>query len=141
MLRLFLSPVVVRMVHGGTLAESLNVQAIRLGIPQLSMLSVIAHANMRFGGTLSEILTHVVASLNNRLQVQHEFDAMTAEMRASAKVLAALPVVVIALVFVLNPGYLVFFADDPLGQALIGAAFAFAVLGGFILRALTRIED
>ena len=136
-----LRPVALRLAHGATLAESLLLQGERLGIAELTMMSVIVHANMRFGGSLSDVLSRLAASLNNRQQVQREFNAMTAEMRSSAKVLVALPILVSAAVFVISPQYLSFFANDPLGQILIGGAAGCATLGAVVLHHMTRIED
>jgi tight adherence protein B len=141
LVRAYLRPVAVRLAHGATLAEALNLQGLRLGMPQLTMLSVVAHASQRFGGSLGEVLSHVVTTLNYRLQVQREFDAMTAEIRASANVLIALPIVVAGVVFLFNPGYLAFFSEDPLGQIMIGFAAAFAAMGVVAMRLMTRIED
>lgn len=140
LVRVYLRPVAVRLAHGATLADSLQLQGYRLGVPELTMLSVIAHASQRFGGSLGEILTHVVRSLNDRLQVQREFDAMTAEIRASAKILVALPILVTIVVFLLNPGYLAFFMDDPLGVRMLGIALALTATGIIVVRLLSRIE-
>lgn len=140
LVRAYLQPVAARLAHGATLADSLQLQGYRLDVPELTMLSVTAHASQRFGGSLGEILTHVVQSLNHRLQVQREFDAMTAEIRASAKILVALPILVAVAVFLLNPSYLAFFANDPLGVYMLGGAVTLTVIGIVVVRLLTRIE-
>jgi tight adherence protein B len=136
----YLQPVAVRLSHGGTLAESLSLQGYRLGLPQLTVLSVVAHANARFGGNLGEVLSRVVTTLIDRQRVQREFDAMTAEMRVSAKILVFLPVAVSAFVLMMNPAYLKFFTEEPMGHSLATAAIGMAALGMLVLRVMSRIE-
>lgn len=138
--RHYLQPVAIRLAHGATIADSLLLQGERLGIAELTMMSVIFHANLQFGGSLGDVLTRLVEALNNRLQVQREFNAMTAEMRSSAKVLVALPLVVSGAVFATNPHYLSFFAHDHLGRTLIVISVGWVLMGVVVLRHMTRIE-
>lgn len=136
----YLRPVSRRLTHGATFSESLNLQALRLGLPELSLLSVMAHANARFGGSLSEVLQRVATLMVDRMRVQKEFDAMTAEMRASAKVLVFLQVVVLLFVLATNPDYLAFFLQVPLGHILLAIALGMIITGTVILRFMCRIE-
>jgi len=104
------------------------------------MFSVIAQANMRFGGSLGEILSHLATTISDQSRMQREFEAMTAEIRTSAKVLVGLPFVVIGAVLIANPNYLMFFVNDPQGANFVIAAAAFALTGLIVLRRLSRVE-
>jgi len=136
----YLRPVSVRLTLGATFAESLNLQGYRLRIPQLTLLSIVAHANARFGGSLGEVLSRVATMMINRSRVQKEFDAMTAEMRISAKILVCLPIAVSVFVLITNRPYMIFFLEDPLGHTLALAALGMVLLGGVVLHFICRIE-
>jgi tight adherence protein B len=140
MVQAFLRPVAVRLSHGINLAEALRAQGNRLGIPEISMLAMVAHANLRFGGSLADILDRLSDVVRGRLQAQSEFDAATSEVRSSSKVLFLLPVLVVGAIFAVKPDYLDFFVHQELGHYLLGYAAGSAVVGALVLNRLQKIR-
>lgn len=140
MVQIFLRPVAVRLSHGINLAEALRAQGNRLGIPEISMLAMVAHANLRFGGSLSDILDRLSDVVRGRIQAQSEFDAATSEVRSSSKVLFLLPVLVVGAIFAVKPDYLEFFVHERLGHYLLGYAVGSAFVGALVLNRLQTIR-
>lgn len=138
--RTYLMPTSTRMSLGAGFADSLRVQAERLGNADIEMLAMIAQANLRYGGSLGDILDRLVKTLRGQIQVQKEFDALTSETRSSAKVLFALPLVVSGVIFSSQPSYIEFFVDDPTGQKLLVYAVVSNILGMLVLRRLSNLE-
>jgi tight adherence protein B len=55
-------------------------------------------------------------------------------------VLAAIPAVVGALMFLVNPTYARFFVDDPVGHQLLAGALGLQLAGYLIIRKIVTIE-
>jgi tight adherence protein B len=138
--QVYLRPVAIRLSHGVNLADALRAQGNRLGIAELAMLAMVAHANMRFGGSLSDILDRLSDTVRGRNQAQQEFEAATAEVRSSSKVLFVLPILVVGMIFAIKPDYLTFFLEDPTGHALLGYAVGSVIVGALVLNRLQTIR-
>lgn len=136
----YVRPALIRQKMGMPLAVAFHNQATRLGLPELAFLAFVAQVNTRFGGNLSEAMTHIAQIERNRLRSFHEFEALTAEVVASARMLTALPVVVAAAIFVVNPDYIRFFLDDPSGSIILYICAGFMVGGFWAMRHMSRID-
>lgn len=136
----YLAPVSVRLSLGETLPDALDPQAERLAIPELSMLTLIARAHQRYGGTLADILDDLVRTLRDRDRIGREFRALSAETRASTRVLMALPVLVIGAIMLIRPDYLMFFVEEPRGRIYLAAACALQLAGIAAIRRLSAVS-
>jgi tight adherence protein B len=58
----------------------------------------------------------------------------------SGRVLAAIPAVVGALMFLVNPSYARFFVDDPVGHEMLAGACGLQLVGYLIIRKIVTIE-
>ena len=58
----------------------------------------------------------------------------------SGRVLSAIPGIVAALMFVVNPQYARFFIDYPVGHQLVAATLALQVLGYLIIKKIVTFE-
>ena len=135
-----LLPVVRRVEHGVPFHEALQSRAILLRCNELAMLAAIAHANQRYGGSLSQILEHYTRMLRDRLRMKNEMNALSAEARTSAKAMMLLSVMVAAGIFQSNPDYLFFFTESTIGRVLLIYGSCSGLLGTFVMSRLARIE-
>lgn len=136
----YISPAVNRHRLGMPLAAALEVQAERLGIPEISMLALVAHVSFRFGGNLGDILSHVATVERDRTRVKQELRALTAEVRSSTRVLLALPAVVASAIVLIQPGYVSYFIDDVVGRVLLAYCVLSAVVGLSVMHQMNRID-
>ncbi len=116
---------------GRPLEVALEDSARRANVADFDWVVMAIGIQREVGGNLAELLSTVADTMVSRERLRQEVKTLTAEGRISAIVLAALPVVIGAAVYVLNPTYL-----DPLlkrtsGQLMILAAIA-AGIGGFV---------
>jgi tight adherence protein B len=92
------------------------------------------------GGNLIEILENIAETIRGRFVFFAKVKAMTGEARISATILGSLPMVVIALLGVMNPEYLSPLVDDVKGN-LILCICAFLYLSGVtIMRDLSKVN-
>jgi tight adherence protein B len=90
------------------------------------------------GGNLAEILDRTVFVIRDRLRIQGEIRTHTAQGRLTGWILSALPIIMLALTNILNPGYSSVLLHDPTGQKLIYACVAMLSIGTFIIHRIVN---
>jgi len=92
------------------------------------------------GGNLVDILAQIATTLRERFVFYGKVRALTAEGRASAIILGALPFVAALLITVTNPTYLGPLIEDPIGNMMLLAGFVLWGLGFLWIRSLIQVE-
>jgi tight adherence protein B len=90
------------------------------------------------GGNLAEILDRTVFVIRERLRIQGEIRTQTAQGRLTGWILSALPIVMLVLINLLNPGYSSILLHDPLGRKMIYASIGMLVTGTLIIRQIVN---
>jgi tight adherence protein B len=90
------------------------------------------------GGNLVEILDRTVFVIRERLRVQGEIQVQTAQGRLTGWILTALPVVMLLLLNLVNPGYSSILFHEPVGRKLIYISLAMLGIGGGIIRQIVN---
>ncbi|MCZ2804471.1 type II secretion system F family protein [Modestobacter sp. VKM Ac-2983] len=91
------------------------------------------------GGNLAEVLDRVGATIRDRGQLRRQAQALSAEGRASAVVLLALPVVVGGAMHLVSPTYIGRLLDGPTGLAMLGTAVVLMVVGAVWVRRVVTV--
>ena len=94
----------------------------------------------RTGGNLAELLDKLAQLIRERFKLRARIRAVSAQGLMSGRILAAIPLAVGVLMFVVNPTYARFFIDDPMGHELLGAAVGLQVIGYMIIRKIVTFE-
>ncbi len=93
------------------------------------------------GGNLVEILERTVGVIRDRLRIQGEIRTQTAQGRLTGWILSALPVIMLILINLINPGYSRILLTDPVGRKLIYISACMLITGTFIInKIVTGIE-
>lgn len=92
------------------------------------------------GGNLAEILDTTAAMIRERVRLQGEISALTAEGRLSASILVALPALLGLIVNHLSPGYL-----NPLVQTHVGVLLSIGagsgmLMGMLVIRKMLQVQ-
>jgi tight adherence protein B len=90
------------------------------------------------GGGLTETLETLADTIRKRENARKRGHALASEARTSIYVLAALPIVVGAMLFVVNPDYIGLLFTDPTGEMLLGAAVGMLVTGIWIMQQIIK---
>jgi len=125
---------------GRDLGEALNGTAERMRSDDFMWATQAINVNRETGGNLAEVLQHVAGTIRERNQIRRQVKALSAEGRLSAIVLICLPIVVFALVMVLQPGYLATFFQSVIGIAALVVAVVLLVVGSLWMLATTRVK-
>jgi tight adherence protein B len=90
------------------------------------------------GGNLVDILDRTVHVIRERLRIQGEIQIQTAQGRLTGWILSGLPVVMMVLLNVVNPGYSGILFHDPVGRKLIYLGLGMLVVGSLIIRRIVN---
>jgi tight adherence protein B len=90
------------------------------------------------GGNLAEILDRTVFVIRERLRIQGEIQVQTAQGRITGWILSALPIVMMVVLNVVNPGYSSILFHDPFGRKLMYCSMGMLAFGAFIIRRIVN---
>lgn len=138
--RSYFAQAIRRLEMGAPAGDTLQQLANRLQIAEVSMLAAAVKTNLRFGGSVGTVLTNLAQILRERVRIKRELAAATSEAKVSAKVLIAMPLLCMAMLFMINPAYITFFATDSRGHTLLTVAVGLQVSGVLVIRRLMRLE-
>ncbi len=92
------------------------------------------------GGDLAEILDKIGELIRDRFRIWGQVQALTGEGRLSGIVLLALPPVLFATVYYLNPDYVGVLFTDPMGKKMLAGGVIMQVLGALVIRKIVNIK-
>jgi len=94
----------------------------------------------RTGGNLAELLDKLAEIIRERFKLRGRIRAVSAQGLMSGRILAAIPLAVGVIMFVVNPQYTRFFFDDPVGNQLLARAVTLQLAGYAAIRRIVTIE-
>lgn len=115
----------------------LSLQA-RVDSMDLKMFVTAVLVQRESGGNLGEVLANISDIMRERFALEGELETLTAESRLSARILAALPVLVFVGMFVLNPSFMQPMLQQAAGQIMLVLAGLSVAIGYLVM---VRIAD
>jgi tight adherence protein B len=110
------------------------------GVLELRFLAAAFALQRRTGGGLGDLLEPLASTLAERVSLRREVRALTAEGRATAWVIGALPLAFLAITGVVRPEYASLLFTHPTGRLLLGTAIALEIAGFAAMRRMARVE-
>jgi tight adherence protein B len=113
----------------------------RVPSPDLRVLVTAILVQRETGGNLPEILDRTVFVIRDRLRIQGEIQTQTAQGRLTGWILSGLPIVMLVLLNVVNPGYSNILLHDPTGRKLVYFSAGMLAMGSLIIRRIVNGID
>jgi tight adherence protein B len=110
----------------------------RVPSPDLRVLVTAILVQKDTGGNLAEILDRTVFVIRERLRIQGEIQTQTAQGRMTGWILSLLPIGMMLLLNVVNPGYSSILFSDPFGRKLIYISLGMLAIGSFFIRQIVN---
>jgi tight adherence protein B len=110
------------------------------GVLELRFLAAAFALQRRTGGSLGDLLEPLASTLAERVALRREVRALTAEGRATAWVIGALPLAFLAITGAVRPEYASLLFTHPTGRLLLGIAIALEIAGFAAMRRMARVE-
>jgi tight adherence protein B len=125
---------------GVPLDEALEVMVHRMSSKDFAQVALVATLQRETGGNTAEVLDRVTDTVRERLALQRMIKTLTAQGRMSRWVVSALPVVLLAIITLINPEYMSPLYDEPIGRVLLAAAGAMVVAGSLVIKRIVDIK-
>lgn len=125
---------------GNTLESALDNMQRRVASPDFELVVTAVLIQRQVGGDLASILDTISETIAERIRMRREVLALTAQGRASGWVLAAIPIGLFIILYMMSPNYLSPLLDTDIGRMCIVGAFVLEVIGFFVIQRIVDIK-
>ncbi|MDX2276488.1 MAG: type II secretion system F family protein [Hyphomonadaceae bacterium] len=125
---------------GVPLDQSMQRMFERMPLPEVNFFSIVLIIQQKTGGNLSESLGNLSTVLRSRKLMKEKVKALSAEAKASAMIIGALPFCVMATVYVTKPDYIMILFTDPMGHVILLGSAIMMGAGIMIMRNMVNFK-
>ncbi|MGE5390078.1 MAG: type II secretion system F family protein [Deltaproteobacteria bacterium] len=112
----------------------------RVGSDDLDMIITGIIIQRQVGGNLAEILENISGTIRERSRIKREIMVLTAQGRLSGLIIGLLPLVLIAVMLLINPDYFNVMIRDIRGIVMLGTAVVLEIIGFILINKITDID-
>jgi tight adherence protein B len=134
--------VVQEVGYGLSPDEALSHLVDRMNSEDLNLLVTAVNVQREVGGNLVEVLEVIATTIRERIKLVGEVGVLTAQQQLSGYIIAALPVGLALLLFIISPTYMLsmFTLTHWFGFALVGCSGVMVLTGLFFIRRIVDIK-
>lgn len=125
---------------GLTIEQGVDRMHERIPAPEVNILSIAFGIQSRTGGNMSETLSNLSTMLRERKKMKGKVHAMSQEAKSSAAIIGALPFVVTAMLYFINPSHIKPLLDTETGHMMLGIAGLWMLVGILVMRKMIQFE-
>jgi tight adherence protein B len=125
---------------GRDLLASLNDTSERMRNEDFVWIAQAIQINREVGGNLAEVLDQVNETIRERSEIKGHIKSLAAEGKFSAYILMAMPVGIVAMLMLVNPGYMNVMFTHPLGWGMMAASVILMTIGGLWMRKIIDLK-
>jgi tight adherence protein B len=125
---------------GVPLAECFERTMQRMPLAEVKFFAIVIGIQQQAGGNLSEALGNLSGVLRDRKRLAMKVGALSAEAKASAMVLGALPFLVMSMVYLTTPTYMMLLFTSRVGQFMLVAAAFWMTMGILVMRKMINFK-
>ena len=129
-----------RQNYGMPLPDALKSLAVRVPLLDARFFATAVLTQRESGGNLSEVLDNLSKLIRERFKLKRQVRTLSAHGRITGWVLAALPLALAAIMFVIAPTHIGLLFTDPLGVRMIVVAGLLQVVGFIAMQRIVNIE-
>ena len=126
--------------YGVSLDEAMSNAAARIGSSDFRLLFAALHTHRERGGDLGETLDRIADSIREIQRLESQVQTLTAQGRATARWLGAMPVVILGILYFIDKNGVQKLFTEPLGNLLILGIVVLTVLGFLWIRKVIAID-
>jgi tight adherence protein B len=134
------APLVAQLRAGVPLGGAIEKLAARMPIPEVRFFAIVLSIQSQTGGNFTEALANLAGVLRERERLAAKVRTASAEVKASAITIGALPFVVAGATALLAPDHIAMLWREEAGRRLAGLCAIWLALGVVVLRRMSRIE-
>ncbi len=126
--------------YGTSLDEAMESAALRIGSSDFRLLFAALQTHRERGGDLGETLDRIAASIREIQRLEGRVKSLTAQGRATARWLGAMPIVISGIMYLIDPQGVILLFTEPLGNLVLGAIVLLTVLGFLGVKKVVSID-
>jgi tight adherence protein B len=125
---------------GVPLEQALQRMYDHMPLPEVNFFAIVLVIQQKTGGNLSESLGNLSTVLRARKLMKEKVKALSAEAKASAMIIGALPLMVMGMVYLTRPSYIMILFTEPAGHlVLLGSALMMG-MGTFVMQRMVNFK-
>lgn len=132
--------VVEQLRIGLTISDALEKMYHRMPLEEVNFFGIVISIQQQAGGNLAEALGNLSGVLRDRKKLRGKIQAFSAEAKSSAAIIAALPFIVMLLVYMTTPDYISILWTHDTGQVLLGGCAVWMMMGVFIMAKMINFD-
>jgi tight adherence protein B len=125
---------------GADLDEALARLIVRIDSEDARLLATAVSVQRRTGGNLIEVLSQMSQTLRDRERLRRDVRVITTAPRVSGYVVALLPLLTVAAMYVTSRYYIETLFSEPIGRLAALAGFTLVLLGLFLNHRIARVD-
>ena len=125
---------------GNDLSAVLDEAELRIRLPDFSFFAVCLMLQRETGGPLSAALNNLSALLRERRDLRLKARAMTAEARLTSKLIGAIPILMLGMMWLTNRDYVSVLFETPAGNLILVIAAIMLSIGLFAVNRLAKLK-
>lgn len=125
---------------GVPLGQAALETAHRVPLTEVHMFATALQIQSETGSSLSEVLSNLSTVIRARFRLKRKVKALSSEAKASAGIIAALPVLVSLGLYAVNPNYISILFDTTKGNIWLGIAIFWMSCGVLIMRQMINFK-
>jgi len=126
--------------YGIPLDEAMENSMARIGSSDFRLLFTALRTHRERGGNLGETLDRIALSIREIQRLDNKVRTETAQGRATARWLGALPGVVLGVLFLISGDSVELMFTDPIGKAMLGGVVLLNLIGYLWIRKVMQID-
>lgn len=112
----------------------------RMPLQEVNFFAIVVAIQSQTGGNLAEALSNLSGVLRDRYRLQAKVRSLSAEAKASAMIIGALPPLVMSAVYFTSPDYISLLWSNQLGQTMLAAGAVWMLLGIILMRKMINFD-
>jgi tight adherence protein B len=112
----------------------------RIPIAEANFFAIVITIQTRSGGNLSEALGNLTRVLRDRKKMKAKIQAMSMEAKASASIIACLPLAVMLIVYLTSPRYIELLWIHPTGRMMLAGCAVWMLMGVMVMRKMINFD-
>ena len=123
---------------GVPLDDALRVVQRRMDSRDVQQIALVAQLQRDTGGNMAEVLDRVTDSLRRRAELRRMVQSLTAQGRLSRWVVSCIPIALLLIISLVNPGYVEPLYTTPLGNVMLVIAGILIVSGSLVIKKIVN---
>ena len=112
----------------------------RIPVAEANFFGIVIAIQQKAGGNLSEALGNLSRVLRDRKKMKAKIQAMSMEAKASASIIACLPIAVMVLVYITSPQYIELLWTHPTGRLMLAGCAVWMSMGVMVMRKMINFD-